>query len=69
MILVRSIMHFNILPQEDWRSAVIVPVYKSKRKRTKCKNYRSISLFECGWKNVCVILVDRVRKSARGFRI
>ena len=29
---------------EDWRSVVIVPVYKGKRERNKCKNYRGISL-------------------------
>ena len=30
---------------EDWRSAVIVPLYKGKGERTECKNYRGISLF------------------------
>ena len=29
---------------EDWRYAVIVPVYKDKEERTECKNYRGISL-------------------------
>ena len=29
---------------KDWRSAVIVPMYKGKGERTKCKNYRGISL-------------------------
>ena len=29
---------------EDWRPAVIVPLYKGKVERTECKNYRSISL-------------------------
>ena len=29
---------------EDWGSAVIVPLYKSKRERTECSNYRGISL-------------------------
>ena len=28
---------------EDWRSYVIVPLYKGKGERTECKNYRSIS--------------------------
>ena len=27
---------------EDWRSAVIVPLYKGKVERTECKNYRSV---------------------------
>ena len=29
---------------ENWRSAVIVPLYKSKGERTECKNSRGISL-------------------------
>ena len=29
---------------EDWRSAVIVPLYKGKEEKTDCKNYRGISL-------------------------
>ena len=29
---------------EDWRYAVIVPLYMGKRERTECNNYRGISL-------------------------
>ena len=29
---------------EDWMSAVIVPPYKGKGDKNKCKNYRGISL-------------------------
>ena len=29
---------------EDWRSAVIVPLYKGKEERTECSNYRDITL-------------------------
>ena len=29
---------------EDWRSSVTVPLYTGKGERTKCKNYRDISL-------------------------
>ena len=36
---------------EDWRSAVIVPLYKGKGERTECSNNRGINL--CGWKNIC----------------
>ena len=38
---------------EDWRSAVIVPLYKGKRERTECKNYRGISLLSGAGKKKC----------------
>ena len=34
----------SVVVPEDWRSAVIIPLYNSKRERTECKNYRDISL-------------------------
>ena len=37
---------------EEWRSAVIVTLYKGKGERTECKNYRGISLLS-GWKYIC----------------
>ena len=33
----------GVVPGE-WRSAVIVPLYKGKGERTECKNHRGISL-------------------------
>ena len=45
---------------EDWRSAVIVPLYKDKGERTECKNYRGISLLSVVEKIYSGILVDRV---------
>ena len=33
---------------EDWRSAVIVLMYKGKGARTECKSYRGISLSVVG---------------------
>ena len=33
----------GVVPR-DWRSTVIVPLYKGKRERTECKNYRGIGL-------------------------
>ena len=41
---------------EFCRSAVIVSLYKDKGEWTECKNYKR------GWKNICGILVDRVRR-------
>ena len=29
---------------EDWKSAVIVPLYKGNGERNECKNYRDISM-------------------------
>ena len=34
---------------EDWRSAVIFPLYKVKGERTERKSYRGISLFSVGY--------------------
>ena len=31
----------GVMP-EDWRSAVIVPLYRGKGERNECKNYRGI---------------------------
>ena len=47
---------------EDWRSAVIFPLYKGKRDRTECKNYRGLSLLSVVGKIYALILVDRVRR-------
>ena len=43
----------------DWRSAMIVPLYKDKGERTECKNYRAISLVTVVGKIYAEILVDR----------
>ena len=50
---------------EDWRSAVIVPLYNGKGERTECKNYRGISLSVVG-KIYSGILVDGVRSETGG---
>ena len=38
---------------EEWRSAVIVPLYKCKGERSECSNYRAISLLSVVGKNIC----------------
>ena len=38
---------------EDWRSAVIIPLFKGKGERTECKNYRGISLLSVVGKSIC----------------
>ena len=50
----------GIVP-EDWRSAVIIPLYKGKRERTECSNYRGISLLSVVEKIYARTLVDRVK--------
>ena len=52
---------------EDWRSAVIVTLYKGKRERSECKSYRSISFFSEVGKIYAGILVDRVHRVIGGF--
>ena len=39
----------------DWRSAVIVPLYKGKGERAECSNYRGMSLLCVVWfeKYIC----------------
>ena len=45
---------------EDWRSAVIIPLYKGKGERTECSNYRGVSLLNMVGKIYTGILVDRL---------
>ena len=48
----------NGVVPEDWRSAMIVPLYKGKGERKKCSNYRGISLLSVVAKIYSGILVD-----------
>ena len=50
----------DVVP-EDWRSAVIIPLYKGKGERTECSNYTGIALSVVG-KIYAGILVGRVHK-------
>ena len=51
---------------EDWKSAVIVPLYRAKGKRTECKNYRGISFLGMVGKIYAGILVNRVHRVTGG---
>ena len=55
----------GVLP-EDWRSAVIVLLYKGKGARNECKNYRGISLLSMVGKIYAGILIDRVCRVTGG---
>ena len=50
----------------DWRSAMIIPLYKNKRNRTECRNYTGISLLIVVGKIFASILVDRIRRVTGG---
>ena len=51
---------------EEWRSALIVPLYRGKGERTECSNYRGISLLSVVGKIYAGILVDIVHKVTEG---
>jgi hypothetical protein len=45
---------------EEWRIAVIVPIYKKKGDRKNCDNYRDISLLNTGYKIYAKIITQRL---------
>ena len=56
----------SVVVMENWRFAVIVPLYKGKGERTECSNYRGISLLNVVRKIYAGIQVDRVHKVTKG---
>ena len=42
----------------DWRSVVIIPLYKNKGERNECMNYRGISLLSVVGKIYAGILIN-----------
>ena len=63
--LCNMVFESGVVP-EDWRSAEIVPLYKSKGERTECSNYRGISLLSVVGKIYAGMLVNRVHKMTEG---
>ena len=51
---------------EDWRSAVIVLLYKGKGEKTEYSNYRGINLLSVVGKIYAGTIVDRVCKVTEG---
>jgi sorting nexin-29 len=49
---------------EEWRIAVVVPIYK-KGDRKNCNNYRGISLLNTGYKIYAKIITQRVMTIAQ----
>ena len=58
--LYQSILNGEEMP-EDWREAVIIPIYK-KGDVTKCENYRPISLLPHAYKILSKIIQDRIQR-------
>ena len=57
---------------EDWISAVIIPLHKSKGERTEYKNYRGISLSVAGKIYASIlhkVTGDLIDDEQRGFRV
>ena len=48
-----KLLLFGGIAIEDWRSVVTVSLNKGKGEWNECYNYRGITLFKRGWKNVC----------------
>ena len=47
---------------EDWKSSVVLPIYKGKEDPMECGSYRGIKLLEHAMKVVERIFEDRIRQ-------
>ena len=65
-MLCNMALESGVVP-EDWRSALIVPLYKGKGESTECKNYRGISLLSIVRKISVGILVDSPQNEGEWF--
>ena len=63
--LCNMVFESGVVP-EDWRSTVIVSLYKDKGERREFSNYRGISLLSVVGKIYAGILVERVSKMTEG---
>ena len=58
--LCQRVLHKNGM-LEDWKTSVMVPIYKGKRDVTNCGAYREVKLLEHGMKLVERVLEKRIR--------
>jgi len=59
--LCNGIVKVGSIP-EDWKSSVVLPIYKGKGDHVECKSYRGIKLFEHAMKVVESIFEHRIRQ-------
>ena len=59
-VLFRQVWSTGDIPN-DWKEAIVVPVYKGKGARTSCNNYRPISLLSVPGKVFAAILLSRIK--------
>ncbi len=51
---------------DDWKKAIIVPLYKGKGRRSECSSYRGISLLSIPGKLYGRILTERLMEVTKG---